>query len=102
MDRTDPRWNDKRMTPGSGNVFVDLGFSPAEAAVLAVRTELMVRLKRLIAERRWTDHKAAQVLGIAQSRVTDLKRGKCDRFSVDILLTLAVRAGLHPRIKWAA
>jgi predicted XRE-type DNA-binding protein len=102
MDRTDPRWNDTRMTPSSGNVFVDLGFSPAEATVLAVRTELMVRLKQLIEERRWTQTKAAQVLGIAQSRVSDLKCGKYDRFSVDMLLTLAARAGLHPQIKWVA
>jgi predicted XRE-type DNA-binding protein len=102
MDKTDPRWNDTRKTPSVGNVFEDLGFSPAEAAVLAVRTELMVRLKRLIEERRWTQTQAAQVFGIAQSRVSDLKRGKYDRFSVDMLLTLAARAGLRPRIKWAA
>ena len=102
MDRTDPRWNDTRVTPGSGNVFVDLGFSPAEAVVLAVRTELMVRLKKLIEERRWTQAKAARIFGIAQSRVSDLKRGKYDRFSAGMLLTLAVRAGLHPRIKGVA
>jgi predicted XRE-type DNA-binding protein len=35
----------------SGNVFIDLGFPPEEAAVLAMRTELMARLRALIAER---------------------------------------------------
>ena len=102
MAKIDPRESDNRVTHSCGNVFVDLGFSPAEAKVLALRTELMVRLTKVISERRWTQAKAAQVFQIAQSRVSDLKRGKYDRFSVDMLLLLAERAGLNPRIKWVA
>ncbi|MEI6233548.1 MAG: helix-turn-helix transcriptional regulator [Planctomycetota bacterium] len=102
MDKNDPRWNDDRVTNSSGNVFLDLGFSPAEATVLTFRTELMVRLKKMIKQKRWTQTQAAEILGIAQSRVSDLTRGKHDRFSVDMLLTLAARAGLNPQIKWVA
>ena len=36
---------------------------------------------------------AAQRFGIAQSRVSDLVRGKWDKFSLDMLITLAARAG---------
>jgi predicted XRE-type DNA-binding protein len=32
-------------------------------------------------------------LGIGQSRVSDLMRGKWDKFSLDMLITLATRAG---------
>lgn len=91
-----------RIIKSSGNVFVDLGFSREEAAVLAMRADLMARMRKLIADRRWTQQKAAKELGIAQSRVSDLVRGKWDKFSLDMLLMLAARAGLHPKIKLAA
>ncbi|MBI4937288.1 MAG: XRE family transcriptional regulator [Nitrosomonadales bacterium] len=77
----------------SSNVFVDLGFPPEEAEILAMRSNLMCELERLIAERRWTQAEAAKVLGIGQSRVSDLMRGKWDKFSLDMLITLMTRAG---------
>lgn len=91
-----------KITKSTGNVFIDLGFSQEEAAVLAMRADLMARMRKLIADRRWTQGKAAAELGIAQSRVSDLVRGKWDKFSLDMLLMLAARAGLHPKLKLAA
>ncbi len=43
----------------------------------------------------WTQAEAAERLGIGQSRVSDLVRGKRDKFSLDMLVTLATRAGQH-------
>jgi len=77
----------------SGNVFTDLGFSPEEATLLAMRAELMAKLNETISERGWTQAQAAEQLGIGQSRVSDLVRGKRDKFSLDMLITLATRAG---------
>ena len=77
----------------SGNVFVDLGLSEGEAAVLALRADLMGRLRLLVENEGWTQVQAAQRFGIAQSRVSDLLRGKWDKFSLDMLITLAARAG---------
>ena len=79
----------------SGNVFVDLGFSPEEATILAMRAELMARIRETIMEKGWTQAEAAAQLGIGQSRVSDLVRGKRDKFSLDMLVTLATRAGRH-------
>lgn len=79
----------------SGNVFTDLGFAPEEAALLAMRAELMARLRETIAERGWTQIQAAEHLGIGQSRVSDLMRGKWEKFSLDMLVTLATRAELR-------
>ncbi len=84
---------DSLMTVSSGNVFLDLGFPPGEAAVLALRADLMGRLRILIEERGWTQSQAAEQLGIGQSRVSDLVRGKWEKFSLDMLITLAARAG---------
>jgi predicted XRE-type DNA-binding protein len=88
--KTDPK---ERVTESSGNVFTDLGFEPGEAAVLAMRADLMGRLRLLIEERGWTQTQAAEKLEIGQSRVSDLMRGKWDKFSLDMLITLAARAG---------
>ena len=84
---------DAKITTSSGNVFSDLGFAPGEAAVLAMRADLMGRLRLLIEERGWSQEEAARHFGVGQSRVSDLVRGKWEKFSLDMLITLAARAG---------
>ena len=84
---------DSISTPSCGNVFLDLGFPPEEAAVLALRADLMGRLRIMVRDNEWTQTEAAERFGIAQSRVSDLMRGKWDKFSLDMLITLAARAG---------
>jgi len=81
------------ITPSSGNVFIDMGLKPEEAAVLALRADLMGRLRLMVRDNGWTQVQAAEHFGIAQSRVSDLMRGKWDKFSLDMLITLAARAG---------
>jgi predicted XRE-type DNA-binding protein len=91
-----------KITESSGNVFLDLGFPPDEAVILAMRSELMCQLEILIRDKEWTQAEAAQVLGISQSRVSDLIRGKFEKFSLDMLITLATRAGKKVEIKLTA
>lgn len=79
----------------SGNVFVDLGFSAEESTLLAMRAELMALLRNTIKQRGWTQQEAAEKLGIGQSRVSDLMRGKWEKFSLDMLITLTTRTGQH-------
>jgi predicted XRE-type DNA-binding protein len=80
-----------------GNVFADLGFPPEEATLLAMRASLMNRLREIIDERGWTQAEAA-LRRVGPSRISDLKRGKWDRFSLDVLVTLARRAGKAPEL----
>ncbi len=86
----------------SGNVFRDLGFSPEEAAVLQMRADLMAELRKVIKAKKLTQAKAAKLLGVSQSRVSDLVTGKWEKFSLEMLITLATRAGLHVTVKTAA
>ena len=79
----------------SGNVFSDLGFSPEDAVIMAMRAGLMAALRKTIAERGWTQEQASEHLAIGLSRASDLIRGKRDKFSLDMLVTLATRAGKH-------
>ena len=88
--------------PSSGNVFVDLGFSDGEAAVLALRADLMGRLRLLMQQEGWTQVQAAQRFGVAQSRVSDLVRGKWEKFSLEMLMTLEGRLGRRVDVKIAA
>ena len=88
-----------KITKSSGNVFIDLGFPPEEAVILAMRSQLIAQLRLLIEHNKWTQVKAADELGVTQSRISDLIRGKWDKFSLDMLLILAARAGLHPTLK---
>lgn len=91
-----------KITKSSGNVFADLGFAPDEVAVLTLRAELMVALRKLIADKGWTQVQAAAELRVSQSRVSDLVRGKHDKFSLDMLVTLAARAGRTVKLRLAA
>jgi predicted XRE-type DNA-binding protein len=59
-------------------------------------------LKNCFSKSRMTQAEAAKVLGVTQARASDLKRGKIDRFSMDLLVRLAARAGLKAKLKLAA
>lgn len=100
--KNDVRYADTRVIESSGNVFVDLGFDEAEARVMALRVELMVRLREHLAAQGLTQVQAARQLGVTQPRVSALLKGAWKDFSVDMLLTLAARAGLHPELRLAA
>ena len=92
----------RKITKSSGNVLVDLGFDPAEAAVLQMRANLMSDLRLYIEKQKLTQAEAAKRLGIAQSRVSDLVRGKWDKFSLEMLITLEARLGRTVRVEFAA
>jgi len=86
----------------SGNVFIDLGYSPDEAAILQMRADLMADLRKFIKAKKLKQAKAAEIFGVSQSRVSDLIRGKWERFSLEMLITLATKAGIRVTLKRAA
>ena len=97
--KADARLADTRVIPGSGNIFVDLGFDDAEARVMALRVQLMTRLRERLEEKGYTQVEAAKRLGVSQPRVSALLKGTWKDFSMDMLLTLATRAGLKPEVR---
>ena len=92
----------KAVVNSSGNVFIDLGYSPDEAVIFQMRADLMADLRKFIKTKKLTQAKAAEILGVSQSRVSDLIRGKWEKFSLEMLITLATRAGMHVTLKRAA
>ena len=87
-----------KIRPSSGNVFRDLGFDAEEATNLKLRSDLMIRLSKLIEARGLTQAQAAEVFGVTQPRVSDLVRGKIDRFSIDMLIAMLGHAGVGVQI----
>ena len=78
-----------------GNVFKDIGFSSEEAENLKIRAELMTRLSKLIQTRGLAQAQAAKLFSVSQPRVSDLMRGKIDRFSIDTLVAMLGHAGVE-------
>jgi predicted XRE-type DNA-binding protein len=72
-----------RVERGSGNVFVDLGFPNPDIAL--AKAELVQRIRELIAERKLTQVRAGQLLGLDQPKVSALVRGRVAGYSIDRL-----------------
>ena len=69
---------------------------------MALRTVVMVRMEQHLKAKGWTQAETAKRLGITQPRVSRLIKGQWKDFSLDMLLTLAARAGLEPQLRLAA
>jgi hypothetical protein len=50
--KVDPRYSDTRRITGSGNVFLDLGFDPTGAKIMALRAEAQIRTEQHLKARR--------------------------------------------------
>ena len=73
-----------------------------QAAEMEMRSLLLQGLSSWLAESGMTQTEAAKVLAVTQARVSDIKRGKISCFSLDLLVRLAARAGLNPKLKLVA
>ena len=80
---------------GSENVFKDVGFSEQEAEYLTIRSRLMLEVDRFVKESALTQREAAKKLGINQPRWNDLLKGKIQKCSIDALVKMLSRIGVH-------
>jgi len=67
--------------------------TPEMAAEMRARSELLSALQLRIKSRGWTQTEAAQQLGVTQPRISDLMRGRGQRFSIDSLVGMLVKTG---------
>ncbi len=92
----------KSITESSGNVFIDLGYSQDEASILQMRADLMADIRKFIKTKKLTQATAAKIFGVSQSRVSDLITGKWEKFSLEMLISLVTKTGMHVKLKIAA
>ena len=89
----------KMVEAGSGNVFVDLGYADAKERTLKV--ELALEVNRVLKQRKLTQARAAELLGMVQPHVSDLVRYRLNRFSVERLMQFLVQLGKDVEIRIA-
>lgn len=75
------------------NLYELFSDDPAEFHLKALKAKLAIALVALIREREWTQAAAAERLKITQPRMSNLFRGKLEKFSIDALLQMLVRVG---------
>ena len=75
-----------KVTPSSGNVFRDLGFSKEEAEHLVIRADLLIQIQKVVTARRLKQAPLAKLLQVSQPRVSDLLRGRLHLFSIETLI----------------
>jgi predicted XRE-type DNA-binding protein len=73
--------------------------SPEAAAAMKMRSTLLVAIEQEIEGWEVTKAVAARRLGITRPRLNALLRGKIDKFSLDILVRIAAKAGLKVRMQ---
>lgn len=84
---------------GSTNVFEDLGFDSAEAAILKIKAELQIGLELEIGRRKLSQGKAAELLGITRPSLNRLLNGHLDGISIDKLVAMHARFGRSVSVK---
>jgi len=67
---------------------------PDQATVQALRSDLALQIKRHVARDRQTQVAAAKRLAIPQPTLSKIMRGQVEAVSLELMLKIAVRAGL--------
>jgi predicted XRE-type DNA-binding protein len=88
-----------KITESTGNVFADLGFPPEKAESLRVRSQLMIEVLKYIKRERITQEQTAVRMGVKQPRISEIKHGKVDLFTIDQLVTMLARVGVEVSVK---
>jgi len=86
-----PRTKVLNQEPSTGNVFADLGL--ADAGEHLVKAGLVVKIDRIIRQRKLTQSAAAQLMGIDQPKVSAMLAGQFRGYSVERLMRFLVALG---------
>lgn len=70
-----------------------------QAANMTMQSDLLIALRRRIGAWKVTQAQAARRLHVTQPRLHDLLRGRISKFTLDALVELADRAGIHVRLR---
>ena len=79
------------VTPGSGNVFADLGFTEPEEEL--TKAQLASQIRQVLKRRRLTQVAAASLMGIDQPKVSAVVNGRLANFSSERLMRFLTALG---------
>ncbi len=84
-----------QITESCGDVFKDFGFSSELSDKLTIKSCLMGEIDSYIKKKGITQDQAAKLMGVSRPRISDVIRGKIDKFTIDSLVDMLTKAGLH-------
>jgi predicted XRE-type DNA-binding protein len=82
-----------------GDIFDDMGFSPAKTLEMKIKAEIWQALRQHIEQHGFTQAYLVTTLKAHQPDVTNLLRGKISRISITKLTQFAGRLNLDARVK---
>jgi len=82
-----------------GDLFDDLGFSPAETLEMKIKAEIWQALVQHIEQQRFTQAYLVTTLKAHQPDVSNLLRGRISRISITKLIQYVGRLNLDARVK---
>lgn len=92
-----------RKTPqferSSGNVFLDIGFTSAEAAELQAKSTLIMAIDDTIARRKLTQLQAAKLCHTDQPTLSKILRGRVESVTIDRLAAWLAALGRTVEIR---
>lgn len=68
------------------------------ASKMAMKMDLSIMISNLIKEHGWTQVEAAERLGIKQSRISDLKNAKIEKFTIDAMFDMLDALGFKAQM----
>ena len=83
-------------TPGSANVYADLGYPDADD--MLVKARLVTKIAEILRERGLTQIEAGGIVGLPQPKLSQLLRGQFRGFSERKLIDCLTRLGRDVRI----
>lgn len=95
----------RHVTKPGANLFLELGFAPAEAKrlhaasrkqiddTLRLKQQLMTELSNWIEAHQLKQAEAAQILMVSRPRVSDVVNHKASKFTIDALVEMLNRVG---------
>lgn len=73
--------------------------TPEQAENMKIRSSLMHSIEARIQAEGWSQQQAAERFRVTQPRVSDLMRGKIEKFTIDTLVNMVVAVGLHVHVQ---
>jgi len=73
--------------------------TPEQAEKMRIRSELMRSIETRIRAEGWNRQQAAERFRVTQSRVSDLMRGKIEKFTIETLVNMVVAADHHVHVR---
>ena len=76
--------------------------APEQATKSVLKADLTIMIRDIIENQGWTQAEAAIRLGVKQPRVSDVKNGKIDKFTLDALFSMLDSLGFRAKFNYGS